>query len=774
MSHKLIWFSDIDSADRYVVGNKAAGLASLVVDGFAVPNGFVVPHDFVLNEQGKRMLAQALSKLTGPFAVRSSSSAEDSALQAFPGIFLTLLHCQNTADVLEAIQQIRESCTDKKALSYSKKHGLMHKTISMSVIVQSMVQAAAAGVAFSHDPSSGRHLTVIESNWGLGESVVSGAVTPDHYEISVSQTNITAKLGTKSVKTSTKLIETTPIERENFSLSDQQVLEIASVVQQRSKLAGRPEDIEWAYEDGTLYILQSRPITTIQTSPTIAIDDPLSMPLAKDVEWQFYVSRPFSWCIEDIQFHSIQPETQKAVLGFYAPIRNYLILNGDEYGSRQDTAAYNALLADSWQHDPTFFEKFAAIERTIGQKAAQDADELLKTACSALNDDELISYIGEFEHKYTHSFVPTWVRPDDFLERELRNRLKIELPSQDIDKVFRDLAAAGPLEQLDYTSEPYELLKIAQAIKEGSPKTSQLHTHAARFGWMKQPLSTSLELFTEKDFMSRVSQLIAAGNIDKKLHAITTSREHATRNYRALLQSSELSEQSRQLLRALHDFIFLRTYTTERSDQLFFAAKHSLLTEVAKRVQWSLEDICMLTFREMIDLIKQPLFAPYSQTLVANRRAGFALTWVDGEVRIATGPLAAQLSTKFSRDFKQGSSGHQSMADSILHGACANPGVVTGRVRVLTDPSQIHQFEQGEILVTSMTTPEYVAAMEKAAAFITDEGGVTCHAAITAREFGVPCITGTTNATSVLKNGDTVFLDAANGIVKIQSRSELS
>lgn len=106
-------------------------------------------------------------------------------------------------------------------------------------------------------------------------------------------------------------------------------------------------------------------------------------------------------------------------------------------------------------------------------------------------------------------------------------------------------------------------------------------------------------------------------------------------------------------------------------------------------------------------------------------------------------------------------------AISELKGSSACPGLVKGKVRVIMTKNKISELKRGEILVTAMTTPEYLPAMRKATAFVTDEGGITCHAAIVAREMGKPCIIGTKFATKVLKNGDMVEVNANRGIIKI-------
>lgn len=107
----------------------------------------------------------------------------------------------------------------------------------------------------------------------------------------------------------------------------------------------------------------------------------------------------------------------------------------------------------------------------------------------------------------------------------------------------------------------------------------------------------------------------------------------------------------------------------------------------------------------------------------------------------------------------------------ILNGVIAMRGRAKGRIRIIFEEHQLSKVRKGDILVTAMTTPDYILVMEKAAAFITDEGGVTCHAAIVAREMKKPCIISTRNATKVLRNGDFVEVDANKGVVKILKKS---
>jgi phosphohistidine swiveling domain-containing protein len=175
-----------------------------------------------------------------------------------------------------------------------------------------------------------------------------------------------------------------------------------------------------------------------------------------------------------------------------------------------------------------------------------------------------------------------------------------------------------------------------------------------------------------------------------------------------------------------------------------------------------------------------PLFAENSQVLTTaelrsgkfpslselkKRNAGFIYTdeklFPSGDLKKVENKYAIKLEiSEIDKDIKS------------LSGFSASPGFAKGLVRKLFSLSQIGDFKTGEILVSPMTMPDFVPAIQKATAIITDEGGITCHAAIVAREFNIPCVVGTKIATDVLNNGDNVEVDATRGIVTILSRSK--
>ncbi|MDD4332899.1 MAG: PEP-utilizing enzyme [Patescibacteria group bacterium] len=133
----------------------------------------------------------------------------------------------------------------------------------------------------------------------------------------------------------------------------------------------------------------------------------------------------------------------------------------------------------------------------------------------------------------------------------------------------------------------------------------------------------------------------------------------------------------------------------------------------------------------------------------------------NGKVNIIEGKRAKQIIDDFFR------SRSRLVSEAEVKGRTAYPGLARGLIHVIQDARECNTFKHGEILVTAMTSPDYMIAARRAAAIVTDEGGITCHAAIVARELNIPCIIGTKIATKVLKDGDLVEVDADKGIVKI-------
>lgn len=250
--------------DISLYGAKAANLAKAAQFGFVVPEGFAVSR--LCTEDEFAQIAQGIiGELSPPVAVRSSATNEDSATQAFAGQFETCLGVSLTADLMNAFTVVKRSGSTN---IFKKNHGDAIPTDQIAVLIQRMVDATRAGVAFSRDPSTGEPKVIIESNYGLGKSVVDGAVTPDSIDYLPDGTYRTY-IGRKSIQiiladNGVHVQDTPTADSQRCSLAGEEISEIANLVRGVERDLGFPADIEWAFDStGTLFLLQARPITTL-------------------------------------------------------------------------------------------------------------------------------------------------------------------------------------------------------------------------------------------------------------------------------------------------------------------------------------------------------------------------------------------------------------------------------------------------------------------------------------------------------------------------------
>lgn len=250
--------------DISLYGAKAANLAKAAQLGFNVPDGFAISRMCTKNEFA--LIAQEIIAALSPLvAVRSSAVNEDSAKEAFAGQFKTRLGIRSIADLEHAFAEVKDSGS---TTLFQINHSEAVPPEQIAVLVQRMVNATRAGIAFSRDPSTGESKVIIESSYGLGEPVVHGDVTPDSIDYLTDGT-FTTFIGRKSIQVT--LVDNgvhkkdTPTEdSKRCSLTDGEIKEIANLAKKVECDLGFAADIEWAIDaDGVLWLLQARPITTI-------------------------------------------------------------------------------------------------------------------------------------------------------------------------------------------------------------------------------------------------------------------------------------------------------------------------------------------------------------------------------------------------------------------------------------------------------------------------------------------------------------------------------
>jgi pyruvate,water dikinase len=253
-------------------GSKAVGLGDAVREGLPVPPGVALSGDFVeavasRDERATEKLAKAIASLRPPFAVRSSAVDEDGADASFAGQHLTVLNVHSPAEVAPAVKDVWWSANSDAAITYRQRVGLFTRP-SVGVVVQTLLTPDVAGVMFTENPVNGADERLIEASWGLGEAVVAALVVPDHFRLNRAGQVLERKPGRKriavrSLPTGGTTEEAVPPDQVSaLCLDDEQLAALSELALRCEQVYGRRRDIEWAFQDGTLYLLQCRAVTT--------------------------------------------------------------------------------------------------------------------------------------------------------------------------------------------------------------------------------------------------------------------------------------------------------------------------------------------------------------------------------------------------------------------------------------------------------------------------------------------------------------------------------
>jgi pyruvate,water dikinase len=267
-------FEEIGPNDVDAVGGKGLSLARLAAGGLPVPPGFCITtaayrrlggHDPAGDPALREAIATAYRRLGGgPVAVRSSATVEDRESASFAGQQETILGVEGEDAVCAAVGRCWVSLHTERATAYRRRQGMGDDEVAMAVVVQRLVAAEVAGVLFTCDPldPDGRRM-LVEASWGLGESVVAGKVTPDRYQIDRDSGAVRERyIGDKNVEvTAGGEREVEAGRRGRPCLDDKQLAELSALGRHVEALYGEPRDVEWAWGEGRIWLLQARPIT---------------------------------------------------------------------------------------------------------------------------------------------------------------------------------------------------------------------------------------------------------------------------------------------------------------------------------------------------------------------------------------------------------------------------------------------------------------------------------------------------------------------------------
>lgn len=502
---------------------------------------------------------------------------------------------------------------------------------------------------------------------------------------------------------------------------DNELLNAAKVLEE----AEGPVDVEWAY-DGKLWFLQLRKQTVLSDI----------IPTIPDRNWNLYVYRDFSTFSHSVQARASQSDVQRKTFGFSIPITEGLLVCGREFYSDENDVAANRVWAKL--DNGIFFDSFLdAISQ--GVKRVRNRTSAIKNKdFSQLSNEALFAAYEKEIDAYVQSYAPMMMRPDDYLRECLVNLVGEDQANKLIDSV------KALLPQTDYS---YERTCFLRAVANGDSRS-----YIDKYEWKNNPLGKRLTPVTEQEFASRALDITPERAKELICEAKRIKRAEALLARKVL---SAMHGEELRLTNLINRFTYFRTRTAETSDRYFYYIRKTLLAEIAKR--FSLDDETLMLYR--VDEIKRLRDGnPLSQAQLTKRKNGEAIIFGGGDVKTYFGANAYTLLRRLLPAVEQ---------TDVVRGKIACAGEVSGIVKVVQSFADAESMDAGYILVASMTTPDLTLAMEKATGIITDEGGITCHAAIIAREYAVPCLVGTKVATQVLRDGMKVQLDCANGYFKI-------
>ncbi|MFA7286580.1 MAG: PEP/pyruvate-binding domain-containing protein [Patescibacteria group bacterium] len=796
-------FSEISKDDAAIAGGKGASLGEMTQAGIPVPEGFVLlatafesffektslatevaailktvrAQDMKTiehaSEQAQSLILQKeipedivkeiekeFSKLGAEFvAVRSSATAEDSAEAAWAGQLDTFLNTTKDT-LLENVRRCWASLFTPRAIFYRIEKGLLTAKISVAVVIQKMVQSEVSGVAFSvHPVTEDRNQMIIEAGFGLGEAIVSGQITPDSYVITkipfaISDKNIyfQKQLLRKAKGVGNEWHELNEKAGSKPALSDKQALRLAKIVVGIEEHYGVPCDIEWAFEADQFFITQSRPITTLH-------NDTGEKKHAYEFSWgeRHSIISAESWLRGYISLRDVIGNENMNV---------FLYVNKGQvntYNSKEDLPVAIESGREVLNHK--FLKKHLKNTFTIREKFKGLAEKVNKVKMPKASDEELLSYFVAYQDLFDKTWSWFKVSQPEYLE----------LAKEKLEELINERKILNPNEVFIILTKPTEIDLIKEeelaALKCSLGKVSgeKLLRHAAQYPWLcfnTYDQSTILK-FLEKKFADLAQIPVAERR--KKIESIELEIQEHRSNRDALLR--ELGSDS--------DVKYLSSvFGTLAVDRLRMKAWWGgaeylflpLFQEIAKRAGVSVEDLFMgYKIEDIIELLQNRNYL--DNRTIAERKEIYAIAIEEGKMRFYEKDEAQDIFYSII-----GSQKTSINSSDTIRGVIANTGKAEGRVKVIvvedlkTLIADMDRFEKGDIMVTTMTQPTMVSLARKAAAIVTDEGGITSHAAILARECNIPCIVGTKMATQILKDGDIVEVDAEIGVVTIIER----
>jgi len=743
------------------VGTKAWNLGQLLARGFPVPDGFVLTTrafdrflaanelrqdcspEAVLGAEipgdVENALIEAAASLGDiPLAVRSSGVAEDLAGASFAGQYETVLGVRGQEALTTAVRRCWASAFGERVAEYRAAHG-PRGPVGMAVLVQRLVPADAAGVAFTANPVTGeRSEALVSAVQGLGERLVSGQATPDEWTVRGQEA--TCRSGGQG------------------AIRAAEARDVAELARRVERHFGVPQDIEWAIAKGELFLLQARPMTAL--ADRVEWEAPLPGGWLRNFRLGEWIGDPVtplfeSWLLSRLE-ERLFANFRKIVKG-PVPRPLHVVVNGWYFATGNFVPS-----------KPTAM---------LGMMLRYVLPSLIlrpRRTLMMVSPMKARGVVSAFVREWRESILPRYraiveagqARVDSCDPSELL-RLVDEVADTAGDYFFSVVAVAGNAwkTELALATFYHETLypKIGgthQSLLQGLGATSPVPPPHSTVG-----LDWFFPTIGERGPAPRGTPAAATRWV-----RVVAERRDAERKAR-----QGLAGQPKLIKRFEHELEVAQRFALIREEHVSsFTLGWPLLRRAVFRLGARLheqdvlahdEDVFFLTRDELAAALHEPSNGELAGTATKRRQ-----TW-EQQRRLAPPVVLGQISPFLRRVLDKALRTLSGVSTSEGHAVCglaASPGRATGTARVIRRAEEFDRLQSGDVLVSPATTPAWTPLFSRAVAIVTDVGSLAAHASLVAREYGIPAVVGTADGTTRLRDGQTVTVDGTLGIVDVQ------
>jgi pyruvate,water dikinase len=758
-------------------GGKGTVLAQMFRSGLPVPDGFIILatafDDNGLCEDVREQVLSHYHRLLGTsdsanVAVRSSGLQEDSSTASFAGEFETVLNVASVNDLFNAIQRVFNSSKSDRVSSYAKSQNLTEVN-PIAVVIQKMLAPIYSGVLFTVNPVSGDPDTM-QGNLtrGLGEKLVAGEITADTFTIHTPTGNYEGP--------------------DYFRPYQQTLFQLASKLVKQFQ---HPQDIEWAIDNEKLYLLQSRPVTNLSETPETWNDTLLGDYLWSNTnigEAMGRVATPFSWSvILELFEDSMAAPGSLPIVGriagrAYMNVSAVLAALGKLGLSRAFILSrLNQLMGDipeqmeiptlsiSWRDFFRFLGEqigtsvrllfiHKSFLRWVKEDSAAWSETKFQEVDFCRNNQELLKFFHGFESMGFKAFKMVVFSANMFLLQQARLKSAMDkvLSAEDLEIMLSGLGGEQQLQSMG------PLMAISAMMKGEITREEFSRTYGHR-----GPLEAEFaqpRTGEDPDWIDKLVTRWQSAGLDDLLAKQQDNRDRIWKSLEQ--QSPRRSRKLKKLFSVAAEWAQNREYV--RSEMVRHGWIVRRWVQKIAAINGLQDDLFYLKKEEVIRFLEGD-----SSVLekVKGRKETFAAysalpplpNLISGQID----PFQWSKDPNRRTDYFDAHYTYQANDDDLIRGFPGSAGIVEGTVRLLDSHEQMDEFLPGEILVTSFTNVGWTPLFPRALAIITDIGAPLSHAAIVARELGIPAVVGTGSATMKLKTGDRVVVNGSEGVVEL-------